>query len=380
MENSIIFQGDAFTSAGVLQLTKNQLDASITHSAGRATYAKRVRLWDAKTGRLTDFSTHFTFVIKADNMSEHGDGLSFFISPFQSDIPNNSSGGFLGLFDSATAFNMSLNQIVAVEFDTFKNDWDPSDDHVGINVNSIASATNVSWNTSMRNGSTGNAWVSYNSTSKNLSVFLTYADNPVFSGNSSLSYVVDLRNVLPEWVRVGFSAATGNWVELHLISSWSFESNLETNDGNKLGLVISLAVGFGVLGFGLGLFWCICWRKRAGRKIEDMEGDISMDDEFEKGTGPRRFTYHELIRATKNFAEGGKLGEGGFGGCLMIVGLWCCHPDPTIRPSIRQVINVLNSEAPLPNLPSKFPVPMYFAPPMHMCRFSYTSSSGHRVQ
>jgi hypothetical protein len=62
--------------------------------------------------------------------------------------------------------------------------------------------------------------------------------------------------------------------------------------------------------------------------------------------------------------------------CLMIVGLWCCHPDPTILPSIRQVINVLNFEAPLPNLPSKFPVPMYFAPPMHMCRFSYTSSSG----
>jgi hypothetical protein len=110
----------------------------------------------------------------------------------------------VGLFDLATAFNMSLNQIIAVEFDTFKNDWDPSDDHVGINVNSIASATNVSWNTSMRNRSTGNAWVSYNSTSKNLSVFLTYADNPVFSGNSSLSYVVDLRNVLPEWVRVGF--------------------------------------------------------------------------------------------------------------------------------------------------------------------------------
>jgi hypothetical protein len=208
--NNIIFQGDAFPSSGVLQLAKNQLDTSITHSAGRATYAEPVRLWDAKTGRLTDFSTHFTFVINATNMSEHGDGLSFFISPFQSVIPNNSSGGFLELFDSATAFNMSLNQIVAVEFDTFKNDWDPSDDHVGINVNSIASATNVSWNTSMRNGSTGNAWVSYNSTSKNLSVFLTYANNPVFSGNSNLSYVVDLRNVLQEWVRVGFSAATGD--------------------------------------------------------------------------------------------------------------------------------------------------------------------------
>jgi hypothetical protein len=66
---------------------------------------------------------------------------------------------------------------------------------------------------------------------------------------------------------------------------------------------------------------------------------------------------------------------------LMVVGLWCCHPDPTIRPSMRQVIHILNFEAPLPNLPSKFPVPMYFGPSMHMhmCKFSNTSS-GSRGQ
>ncbi|KAK9949319.1 hypothetical protein M0R45_004849 [Rubus argutus] len=29
----------------------------------------------------------------------------------------------------------------------------------------------------------------------------------------------------------------------------------------------------------------------------------------------------------------------------------------------------------MPSLPSKLPVPMYFAPPMNMCRFSYTSSN-----
>ncbi|GFY94102.1 hypothetical protein Acr_09g0005480 [Actinidia rufa] len=47
-----------------------------------------------------------------------------------------------------------------------------------------------------------------------------------------------------------------------------------------------------------------------------------------------------------------------------------------MRPSIRQVINVLNFEAPLPSIPSKKPVPIYFAPPIKTCRFSYTSSSG----
>ena len=62
--------------------------------------------------------------------------------------------------------------------------------------------------------------------------------------------------------------------------------------------------------------------------------------------------------------------------CLMVVGLWCCHPDPTIRPSIRQVINVLNFEAPLPILSSKLPVPVYVEPSMHMCRLSHTTT-GH---
>ncbi|KAK5770489.1 L-type lectin-domain containing receptor kinase IX.1-like [Gossypium arboreum] len=48
--------------------------------------------------------------------------------------------------------------------------------------------------------------------------------------------------------------------------------------------------------------------------------------------------------------------------CLLIVGLWCVHPDPSSRPSIRQAIQVLNFEAPLPELPSSRPIPTYHAP------------------
>ena len=50
--------------------------------------------------------------------------------------------------------------------------------------------------------------------------------------------------------------------------------------------------------------------------------------------------------------------------CLMIVGLWCAHPDNNHRPSIRQAIQVLNFEAPLPNLPLKMPFPTYNDPPV----------------
>ncbi|KAF8370028.1 hypothetical protein HHK36_009637 [Tetracentron sinense] len=601
----IVYQGHAFLLDGSIQLTRNQLDGSLTMSAGRAIYKEPVRLWDSKTRRLTDFTTHFSFIIQATNTSFPGDGLAFFLAPSNSSFPADSFGGALGLISAKTIFNETENQIVAVEFDSYKNDWDPSPDHVGINVNSIVSVANVSWNSSIKTGSIANAWVSYNSSTTLLSVFLTYAENPLFSGISSLSHVVDLRDILPEWVTIGFSAATGTSIEIHKIISWEFDSNLEIGGGkkkNNIGLVVGLVVGIGALSCGLGLFWFIRWRKRAGGVKEDVSFDDFMDDDFEKGTGPKRFSYHELVRATNNFAEEGKLGEGGFGGVykgllsdsntdvavkrvsrgskqgkkeyvsevkiisslrhrnlvqligwchergelllvyefmpngsldfhlfgwktiliwevrykialglasallylheeweqcvvhrdikssnvmldssfnaklgdfglarlvdhdlgsqttvlagtmgylapecvttgkaskesdvysfgvvaleiacgrrpvepkmepskvrlvewvwelygrgklleaaderlnmefderqieyLMVVGLWCAHPDHTLRPSIRQVISALKFEAPLPNLPSKLPVPMYFAPPMHMCKFSYTS-------
>uniref|UniRef100_A0A2N9GIG3 non-specific serine/threonine protein kinase n=1 Tax=Fagus sylvatica TaxID=28930 RepID=A0A2N9GIG3_FAGSY len=624
----IQLEGDAFLREG-LQLTTDTYSGDNTNSAGRASHNESVRLWDNSTGRLTDFITHFSFKIQARDPNYAGDGLSFLIVPFDSQIPKPLFGGTLGMVRNGDHLNETKNQFVAVEFDTFYNSgWDPiSDDHVGIDVNSIKSKNAIAWPTSIKNGSTANAWVTYNSTTYNLSVFLTFADKPDFSGNYNLSYNVDLRTVLPERVRVGFSASTGAAFETHTILFWSFNSTLVVKDDeptspnktvdsttppnnsedgngkNKLGLAIGLSVSSGVVSCALGLLWFICWRKRASANTEDFEDDDDMDDEFEQGTGPKRFTYYELLRATNNFAEGGMLGEGGFGGvykgllsesnievavkrvskgskqgkkeyisevkiisrlrhrnlvqligwchdqrelllvyeympngsldshlfggkitltwpvrykiahglasallylheeweqcvvhrdikssnimldsnfntklgdfglarlvehelgsqttvlagtmgylapecfttgkaskesdvysfgvvsleiacgrkpieaqsepskvrlvewvwdlygkgqlfeavdkglsmefdegqmeCLMVVGLWCCHPDPTNRPSIRQVLHVLNFEAPFPNLPSKLPVPMYFQPPMHMCKFSNTSS------
>ncbi|XP_023876544.1 L-type lectin-domain containing receptor kinase IX.1 [Quercus suber] len=328
--SNLTLQGDAFTNSNGLQLTKDTLGSSIGGSVGRALYHERVHLWDNSTGKLevTDFTTNFSFIIKAVGKVA-ADGLAFFISPFDSKIPNNSAGGYLGLFSNETAINGTQNQIVAVEFDTFQNlEWDTSAPHVGIDINSIVSNKSVTLPRSINitNGSTTNVWVSYDSTSQNLSVLLTYAPNPVFSWNCSLSSIVDL-TILPEWVSVGFSATTGSSVELHTIISWSFNSTLEAGDvstqpnntgnggtKNKLGLIVGLAVSSGVVSCGIGLLWFLCWRKRAGGNTEDSGDDDNMDDEFEKGTGPRRFTYRELLNATNNFVERGKLGEGGFGG------------------------------------------------------------------
>ena len=313
--DSIEFQGDAFFNR-VIRLTKNELEANITYSAGRAVYRRSLLLWDSGTGKVTDFMTHFSFMISAVSKSTFGDGLTFFLVPYPSIIPDNSTGGTLGLVNSDLAFNTSMNSLVAVEFDTFKNPWDPSANHVGINVNSIVSVANISWDTSMKVDQTANAWVWYNSSTKNLSVFLTYEKNPVFTGISCLSYVVDLKEILPEMVAIGFSASTGLASEIHNILSWDFSSSLVANKKkSRTVLVLGVVVAVGVILVASGFIWFMVWQKKVmdQAKEEDSEYGGSLDDEFKKESGPKRFSLGELVEATRNFAKEGKLGEGGFG-------------------------------------------------------------------
>ncbi|KAG8368532.1 hypothetical protein BUALT_Bualt15G0055400 [Buddleja alternifolia] len=395
------------------------------------------------------------------------------------------------------------------------------------------------------------ARINYDSGSRNLSLEFTGYYTDILANNTrfwqNLSYIVDLRKHLPELVTISFSAATGNDVALHSIYSWSFSSSLEINDtktdpgiskgpnsdsnveentnvgsrssGNKTGLLIGLAVGGCVCFVGLGLFVFVVWKKRMRKMNEsgDETYDVSIGDEFERGTGPKKFSYNDLARATNKFSQQEKLGDGGFGGrsvlswglrfkiaqglasallylheeweqcvvhrdikssnimldsnfnaklgdfglarlvdhekgsqttvlagtmgymapecaitgkasketdvfsfgvvaleicCgkrpidpkapkgevnlvdrvwslygmgklleavdpqlkrdfnvreierLMIVGLWCAHPDSDLRPPIRQAILVLNFEASLPDLPLRMPVPTYCTPPL----------------
>ncbi|KAK7317695.1 hypothetical protein RJT34_02134 [Clitoria ternatea] len=215
--NTIIaFQGDAIASNGVIEPTTMQNDA-----VGRATYALPVRLWDSKTGKTANFTTTFSFVIQNDP-NFLGDGISFFIAPFQSKIPKHSYGGYLGLFTPKTALrNTKSNRIVAVEFDTHPNEWDPPFAHVGIDVNSIASVVAVKWENHL-GLITVSATVNYEAIGRNLIV--TVSNNGL---TTKLSHVIDLRTVLPEWVSVGFSGSTGQLIEVHKILSWTFSSSFD---------------------------------------------------------------------------------------------------------------------------------------------------------
>ncbi|RVW67260.1 L-type lectin-domain containing receptor kinase IX.2 [Vitis vinifera] len=479
----ISFEGEArYSSDDDIQLTRDVQDKSMDSSWGRAIYKEQLYLWDRTSRNLTDFASNFSFVINSRNKSAYGDGITFFLN---------------------------------VEFDTFSNKAkrDPVSDHVGIDINSTISVKTVNWSSNIGEGKLNHVSIRYTSSSQNLSVVLITEFMDDKTTSQSLSYKVDLREYLPEFVTIGFSGATGKAVQINNIYSWNFSSTLqppnpvEPGDGKKTGFVVGLSVGAVVVVCGLGLVWHHLRKKRnSGGEENGTDSDLVMDEDFEKGTGPRKFSFDELALATSNFAEEEKLGEGGFGGVyrgflrelnsyvavkrvsrgskqgmkeyasevkiisrlrhrnlvqlmgwdikssnvmldsdfnaklgdfglarlvdhgkgsqttvlagtmeiccgrrpvepkakekqirlvewvwdlygvgklvdaadprlsddfdeeqmerLMIVGLWCAHPDCNLRPSIRQAINVLNSEASLPLLPLKMPVPMYYSPPV----------------
>lgn len=321
LTNDILYEGAAkpsSSSVGVIELNANNDHFSV----GRATYAQPLHLWDSSKSSAADFTTKFSFVVNTLNDSRSGDGFAFFLAPVHFPIPPNSAGAHLGMFNTSTRFEPSLNQIVMVEFDTRSDNWvDPPGQHVGIDVNTLRSVVNTSWNASSNSGKEGHVLISYNATTHNFSVFWTYNENQnsVFAWNSSLSYLIDLRKVLPEWVTIGFSASTGFGLERHAINSWEFNSNLDS-DEHKVKrkttiLIILVVVSFSIL----MLFVAICWllvRKRMKRiRGNNFSNDVpkSMNTDFEILALPRRFTYQELFAATNGFANDRRLGHGGSG-------------------------------------------------------------------
>jgi hypothetical protein len=182
---------------------------------GRATYFSPMHLWDKASENLTDFTTHFSFVIDSQNNTNYADGLTFFLAPNGSTIPEGSEGGNMGLARLNQSLNTTDNHFLAVEFDIFSNKgWDPPGVHAGIDINSMESVANVPWlgaNISIIEGRTNEARINYNSSSHNLSVLFTATlINNASTVWQSLFYNIDLRDHLPEWVTFGFSAATGS--------------------------------------------------------------------------------------------------------------------------------------------------------------------------
>ncbi|EYU18390.1 hypothetical protein MIMGU_mgv1a022756mg [Erythranthe guttata] len=329
--------GGGYVSDQGIQVTTNERSSSQVNIGGRATYIEHLHLWDRASNNLSDFSTHFSFVIDSRGRSDFGDGLTFFLAPVGSTIQSWSLGGSLAIGNNNITVNSSSEAFVAVEFDTFPNFFDPGTTHVGIDINSMISVKTARWENNVSQGVQNDAWISYNATSMELRVDFTGTSSNR-TRRDNLSHVVDLREYLPEYVAVGFSAATGSWFEEHTIKSWAFSSTLQiknvtfenpgvviTGGGKEkkssgVTLVVGLSVGLSILVLASAFAGYFLWRRKKQKKrCKKESGDVDyydprMDIEFQKGSGPNKFSYSELVLATKDFAEEEKLGEGGFGG------------------------------------------------------------------
>ncbi|KAM2839309.1 hypothetical protein COP1_030925 [Malus domestica] len=259
------------------------------------------------TGKIADFTTHFI----APNGSLHN-------------IPAG-GGGHLGLpvEEQPGDTTRTIYPFVAVEFDIYRNEQpvirDPVGDHVGIDIYSLKSNISTPWNGDINEGRRNDDWISYNSISKNLSVAFTSFQNGTNGTEVEvvkyLSYIIDLKQYLPDWVIVGFSAATGQDIAVHKIVSWNFTSTALVDDDptynkpvsiapfpgvkprpgkSKMGLLLGLGIA------GLGLVWFI-YRKKSkavdGRDENPFCNKL-IDKELENVTGPRKLSYHELAQAS----------------------------------------------------------------------------------
>ncbi|KAL4615116.1 hypothetical protein ACB092_07G101500 [Castanea dentata] len=328
----IIRTGNATISGSVIQLTPDEVD-----NWGRAIYSEQMHLWDEKSEKVASFTSNFSFIINSQGKDRYSDGITFFLSTPNYPVPSPTDGAGLGLL-SRNQMNdatfLAANKFVAVEFDTFPNEefdlLNSVREHVGININNLKSQISTPWYCTIKENRTYSASINYDSSTQNLSVTFTgfNYDNTIIQQH--LSLVINLTDHLPESVEFGFSASTGLISELHILSTWSFESPSpstiqqspapsveKSKDEPKTKLVVGLSLGASILSIGLVLV-CFLYRKKyregKGEKEEELGFVLSMDNEFERGTGPKKFSYSELVSATSNFAEENKLGQGGFGG------------------------------------------------------------------
>ncbi|GAU11524.1 hypothetical protein TSUD_345140 [Trifolium subterraneum] len=334
--DDVKLQGGASLLYSYIQLTSTSRYQSNAYSVGRVTCFEPLQLWDKASRKLTDFTTQFSFVIYS-NETDFGDGLTFFFADPELPLYHIKQGGGLGLVNDYQILNSTRYSFLAVEFDTHQNSWDPPGTHVGINFNSMLSNITKPWFIDIRSKNIYDCKIEYNSSTHNLNVSFTGNITNGMPSKSYISYNVDLRDYLPERVIIGFSAATGYMFEMNTLNSWSFNSSLKIHDENpslipknpspspipnspkidskKGSMWVGLGVGVAISSsfLILGGVCILIWKRTKGTK-EDSIFDLKMDDEFQNGTGPKKFCYNKLVSATNNFAEEQKIGQGGFGG------------------------------------------------------------------
>ncbi|KAL0424407.1 UNVERIFIED_CONTAM: putative L-type lectin-domain containing receptor kinase S.5 [Sesamum radiatum] len=262
----------ATISNNALQLTpdsvSSQFDMPMTYNSARILLKRPFKLWedhgtnasDASQPQVASFNSSFLInVYRIRNDNTTGEGLAFLLAPDLL-LPSNSFGQFLGLTNSMTDGRES-KKLVAVEFDTYKQYFDPDNNHVGIDVNSVKSIKTESLTPhNITIASIGarfyNVWVDYDGLNMVLDVYIAEqakveGATPPKPSSPILSADLNLRDHLNQYSYFGFSASTGNDSQLNCVLSWNLTVHHFPDPGKRLDKRQKIVLGIGVTALAL---------------------------------------------------------------------------------------------------------------------------------
>ncbi|CAM8971840.1 hypothetical protein QQ045_029679 [Rhodiola kirilowii] len=315
------FLGDQSSiDGGALQLTPDTLndDFILYNKSGRIFYYKPFKLWSSDSHEnLASFSSYFLMNIFRKPEWTAGSGFTFLLAPNLS-IPAASHDRWLGLTNQSTDGDPA-NQLIAVEFDTEKQDeFDPDSNHIGLNINSIISNITVSlaafgFEISPEQGTNYSVWIDYDGIAKHLTVYMAKGEPASKPESPILNHTINLKDYLKQDSFLGFSGSTGfPQIQLNCVLKWRLEFEIlqiETSSSGYSSLIIGLAVGIPALV--IAAVALILYRKM--RKSDQSSGE-NVPERVRRMPGmPREFRYKDLKKATGNFDERMVLGQGGYG-------------------------------------------------------------------
>lgn len=321
--SSFLFNGSSSIDFTALQLTPDTINEAfkLTNKSGRIMYNRPFRLWlpDDTDNDVASFST--SFVMNNHRLKEWqpGEGLAFVIAPDHI-LPENSYGQWLGLTNQ-TIDGHRTNYMVAIEFDSRRQEaFDPDGDHIGLNINSIRSKTTVSLNDAGFDlapevDANYSIWIDYNGKSKVMEVYMArYVPHVKKPAEPLLKETINLKDYVKEESYFGFAASTGDPdIHLNCVLNWDLQVyDLRRRNDLKwlkigVGVGIPAMVLLALCGLKLGLVY-VKERKRASDEESAVLGTLKRLPGI-----PREFRYKDLKKATNNFHESMKLGQGGFG-------------------------------------------------------------------
>ncbi|XP_039129880.1 probable L-type lectin-domain containing receptor kinase S.5 [Dioscorea cayenensis subsp. rotundata] len=317
-KDDFFFSNDAGVRLGALQITPdNNNNNLLVNRSGRVIYNTPFKLWqplNSTTNQSASFSTSFLINI-ADVTLTPGEGIAFVIVPSVAEPPLASFGGYLGLTNE-TLDGKPSNQIIAVEFDTVKQEAnnDPDDNHVGLNINSVKSVATTSLSPlgikiASFPATNYTVWIDYDGVAHRINVSIA-SQGVAKPSNPALSEHLDISLYVASLSNFGFAGSTSTNVELNCVLEWNLNVEALPCDDKKDGIAVWIIAVIVIVSIALVMVvGYLVYRRRMKKR-----NPVVLLGALKRLPGtPKEFKFKELKKATKNFDEKMRLGQGGFG-------------------------------------------------------------------